>query len=169
MQYNLHPLLVHFPIALLLVYSVIKILPFKKWLPNVSWKHIERALLVFGMLGAGAALLTGDIAEEIARPNHDLVETHSLFAATATWLYGLLLAGELITFINPWIATKVTSQKILKMFSFVGELLTHPILSTTLAVLGLIMISLTGLLGGVMVYGTSADPVAPFVLKILGL
>jgi uncharacterized membrane protein len=169
MSYNIHPLLVHFPIALLLVYSVIKIIPLRKWFPNVSWKHIERALLVFGILGAGAALLTGETAEYLTRPNHDLVETHSLFAATATWLYGILLAGELITFINPWIATKLKSPALLKTFSFLGELLRHPILSTTLAVLGLIMISLTGLLGGVMVYGTSADPVAPFVLKILGL
>jgi hypothetical protein len=27
----------------------------------------------------------------------------------------------------------------------------------------------TGLLGGVMVYGTSADPLAPIVLKLLGI
>jgi hypothetical protein len=34
---------------------------------------------------------------------------------------------------------------------------------------GLLAISLTGLLGGVLVYGTSADPIAGLVLKLLGI
>ena len=84
MMYNIHPLFVHFPIALLLIYSIIKILPLQKWLPAVAWKHIERALLFFGVLGAFAALSTGEIAEQMTRPNNDVVEAHSLFAAIAT-------------------------------------------------------------------------------------
>ena len=56
MTYNIHPLFVHFPIAFLFIYSLIKIVPVKKWLPKVSWKDIERVLLVVGVLGAFAAL-----------------------------------------------------------------------------------------------------------------
>ncbi len=169
MLYNIHPIFVHFPIALLLVYSFVKIIPFQKWFPSVAWKHIERALLLFGVLGAFAALSTGEIAEHLSRPNRDLVEAHSLFATTATWLYGALLAGEILAVAMPWIVQKLKSPKILKALVFIKDLLTHPILSTTLAVLGLITISLAGLLGGVMVYGTSADPVAGTVLKLLGI
>ena len=84
MTYNIHPLFVHFPIALLFVYSIIKILPLQKWLPNVAWKHIERVLLLVGVLGAFAALSTGEIAEHLTRPNHDLVETHQRAGSGAT-------------------------------------------------------------------------------------
>jgi hypothetical protein len=151
------------------VYSVIQILPLQKWFPLVAWKHIERALLFFGVLGAFVALSTGEIAEHMTRPNHDLVKAHSLFATVATWMYGLLLVGEIFSVALPWLVVKVKSPLILKGVTFLNDLLTHPILSTTLAVLGLITISITGLLGGVMVYGTSADPVAGIVLKMLGI
>ncbi len=58
-------MVVHFPVALLLFYSIIKILPWSKWFPNVSWKHIERALLLAGVLGAFVSLSTGEVAEHL--------------------------------------------------------------------------------------------------------
>ena len=94
MSYNLHPLFVHFPIALLFLYSFIKIIPLKKWWPQ----------------------------------------------------------GEIISLVIP-------SKKNL----------THPILSGFLALVGLVAIVVTGLLGGVMVYGPTADPAAGIVLRLLGL
>lgn len=169
MLYNIHPLFVHFPIALLFIYSIIKIIPFKKWFPNVSWKHIERALLLVGVLGAFAALMTGETAEQLTKPNHNLVEAHSFFATTATYLYAILLLGEILSISMSWIDLKLKSGSILKTIVFIKNLLNQPILSITLAILGFITISITGLLGGVMVYGTSADPVAGLVLRLLGI
>ncbi len=169
MAYNIHPIFVHFPIALLFVYSIIKVLPFQKWFPSVAWKHIERALLAVGVLGAFVALSTGEVAEHLVHPNHDLVEAHSLFASTATWTYVLLLVGETLSVMISWITIKVKSQKVLRWITFIKNFLTHPNLSMVLAILGLIAISIAGLLGGVMVYGTSADPLAGLVLKLLGI
>ncbi len=169
MTYNIHPIFVHFPIALLVVYSGIKLLPLQRWLPSVSWKHIERALLFFGILGAFASLSTGETAEYLTRPQQDIVQAHALFANTATWMYGLILIGEILLLATPWVAARAPSLHIPKVVTFFRDLLTHPILSKTLAVLGLVTMSITGLLGGVMVYGTSADPVAAIVLKILGI
>lgn len=169
MSYNIHPIFVHFPIALLFIYSVIKVLPLSKWFPKVMWKHIERALLFFGVLGAFAGLATGETAEHLTRANHDLVEAHSMFASIATWMYVLLLVGEILLVLMPWITQKIKSTQLLKVIIFLKNLLTHRIISIVLAILGLVAISITGLLGGVMVYGTSADPVAHIVLKILGI
>ena len=169
MTYNIHPIFVHFPIALLMVYSIIKILPLQRFFPAVAWKHIERVLLFLGVLGAFVSLWTGEIAEHLTSPNHDLVEAHSMFATIATWTYALLLIGEISSMILPWINLKLKSTQILKTITFIKDLLNHKILPTTLTIIGLIAISLTGLLGGVMVYGTSADPVAGIVLNILGI
>ena len=169
MTYNLHPLFVHFPIALLLLYSLIKILPFRKWFPEVAWRHIEVVLLLTGIAGALAALLTGELAERLARPDEKLVEMHSTFADISTWLYGALLLGEILSFLNPWLLLKFKPTKILSLSLFSEKVLTNSSFAKILAVLGLLAISVTGLLGGVMVYGLSADPVAKIILNLLGL
>lgn len=170
MTYNLHPLFVHFPIALLFIYSIIKILPFQKWFPKVFWKDIERVLLLIGVLGAFVALSTGEIAEELVRANHSLVEMHSAFASVATWLYSALLIGEIATIINARNFTySKTLQFISSLLKFIEKILNNQTFVKILAVLALIAISVTGLLGGVIVYGPSADPFANIVLKILNI
>ncbi len=169
MTYNLHPLFVHFPIALLFLYSILKILPLNKWFPNVSWKHIERALLFFGVLGAFVALYTGGVAQDITQMHSDIVNVHSNFAVLATCIYGLLLFGEIISFIKTKYASVIQSKKILLFLAFTEKFLCDSIFSKLLALLGLVAISVTGMLGGVMVYGASADPIVPIVLKLLGI
>lgn len=162
MIYNIHPIFVHFPIALLLIYSLLKIIPLYKCFPNIVWKQIERVFLVLGVLGGFAALATGETAEHLVRPAHALVEMHSTFAAISIWIYGALLLGEIIIFVSQKRALPNSVNKI-------GGVLTNRWLSGILAFLGLITISVTGLLGGVIVYGASADPFAAIVLKLLGL
>ena len=170
MIYNIHPLFVHFPIALLFVYSIIKILPFKKWFPKVAWRDIERVLLLVGVLGAFAALATGSSAEHLIHANRQLVNAHANFGAAATFMYGALLVGEIAAMIN---SKKFIYGKSLKWISeilqFVETIFCNPIFSGIIAFLGFIAISITGLLGGTIAYGLTADPVAPFILKILGI
>jgi uncharacterized membrane protein len=170
MTYDIHPILVHFPIAFLFIYSIIKILPFKEWFPKIAWRDIERVLLVIGILGAFASLATGDTAKDINRSNNQLVEAHSTFADIATWLYGALLFGEVVSVINIYI-TRLDQKYslLLKITFFLEKVFCNKSFSTIIAFLGLISITLTGLLGGVLVYGTSADPLASIVLKILGI
>jgi hypothetical protein len=80
---------------------------------------------------------------------------HSTFAALSTWLYGFLLCLEIVPFFA---------------FSFVQRRrFVYSLLIKTIALVALISILITGLLGGVMVYGTSADPISPTVLHILNI
>jgi uncharacterized membrane protein len=162
MTYNIHPIFVHFPIALLCVYSLLKIVPLYKWFPSIAWKQTERVLLLLGVMGGFASLYTGEIAEHLVRPEHNLVEMHSVFATVSVWVYSALLIGEIVSVI----AMKRTLPK---SIVGLGKFLTNRWVSGILALIGLITISVAGLLGGVMVYGTSADPFAEVVLKILGL
>ena len=169
MTYNIHPLLVHFPIAFLLLYSLLRILPFDRWFPKVSWRQIRLTVLLAGVLGAMASNATGEIAEHIARPDPRIVELHAFFASASTWLYGLPLIGEVLFVLNQYLAGKFISGVVYTFLGVIERILTNNTLVWILAILGVIAISLTGLLGGVMVYGVSADPLAPFVLKLLGL
>ncbi len=169
MTYNIHPLFVHFPIALLFVYSVLRIVPLKRWFPTIAWREIEFTFLALGVMGAFVALSTGETAEHLVRPTHTLVEAHSFFATLATWMYGLLLSGEILAFLNKKYIPKLLPGSIAKLTLFLERLLTKRVVSLILALCGIVAISLTGLLGGVLVYGVTADPIAGTVLKILGI
>ncbi len=169
MTYNIHPLFVHFPIAFLVVYSVIKFLPVEKWITSISWRPIQRLLLVVGVLGAFVSNTTGEMAEHLVKADHDLVEMHAFFAGASTWIYGILLMGEILFLLNRYFVTKNIQTPINKILISIEKIINQNILSKTLALFGLIAISITGLLGGVIVYGVSADPIAPFVLRLLGL
>lgn len=169
MAYNIHPIFVHFPIAFLLVYSFIKIIPLTKWLPKVNWKHIELTTLIVGVLCAFSASATGEFAEKITKANHNLVEMHSLFAGISIWVYSILLLGEILSFAIPYISSRRINNTLVSFLENVKKIINQKIVSIVLAIVGVIAISITGLLGGVMVYGVTADPFAPVVLKILGL
>ena len=169
-SYNIHPIIVHFPIAFLFIYSIIKILPLSKWFPGISWKQIERLLLVVGVLGAFAAFATGDTAKHLMHPNRQLVSMHENFAALSVWIYGLLLLGEIISVFNQNYRGRFSlNEKIVKILSFLETILCNNVFSKILAFAGFIAIFLTGLLGGAMVYGATADPIAGIVLKLLGI
>ena len=169
-MYNIHPIFVHCPIALLFTYSIIKILPFKKWFPSFAWRDIERVFLVVGVLGAFVALATGDTAEHLIHPNHQLVNMHSTFGALSTWIYEALLIGEIAAYVKErkysW---AVNPSALSKLISFLEQVLCNRVVSIILALAGFIAISITGMLGGVLAYGTTADPLSPMLLRMLGL
>lgn len=168
MNYNIHPIFVHVPIAMLAVYSIIKIIPFKNWFPHVEWRQIERTLLFVGLLGAGAAFLTGDSAEQLLHPNRQLVDMHSTFGGAAIYLYGALLLGEITALINAHHVHYVDNKNFLRLtMHYLENILCNRAVSTLIAFIALIVITITGLLGGVIAYGVTADPIAPYLLKLL--
>ncbi len=141
-----------------------------RWFPRVAWHHIERTLLIFGVLGASASVATGFIAEDLLERHDELVEMHEFFALSTLLSFGLLLLGECATFMNAHFAThRTNAENTLHRLSTVLErVLGNRTVSCLLAFVGLIAIWLTGLIGGVMAHGTSVDPLAEPILKLLG-
>jgi len=93
---SVHPLVVHFPIALLLSAVLLDLVAviFKR--PNLH--GIALWNLVLGTLGAGAAVWTGNMAEEIAKHTfeiHEVMELHEKLGMATLILGTVIVAWRL--------------------------------------------------------------------------
>lgn len=133
---SFHPKVIHFPIAFLLGYFLFELLGIvfkKEFLSKAA--HL---LLLLGVLGALAAVMTGREAEETFeywnKQSGELMEEHEMFANLTFWYFtGILVLRTFVTFKN----------------KFVG-IVKYAIL--VLAFVGVYFIYQTGEYGGKMVY-----------------
>ncbi len=88
-----HPKVVHFPIALLLLYVLLETIGviFRK----EFYQKAAHLVLFLGVLGALAAVLTGKQAEEafeyFNKASGELMEKHEFFATLTIWYFAALL------------------------------------------------------------------------------
>lgn len=165
---NIHPLFVHFPIGLLVVYAVLEIFPLVRWYPQAPWDAIKTVLLVFGALGAVAASGTGEIAEKILGDEslEELIETHSSFAAAATFIFSALAFSYFVRWLS---SHHRIFERRLRPLAFVGsiaDIIAIRWIAVMGALGGLIAITITGALGAAIVYGPDADPLVAIIYSL---
>lgn len=159
---NIHPIFVHFPIALLTIYALFEIFAWKKLRALSWWVYVKATLLFVGIISSFAALNTGEAAEHLIGRSA-LIEMHSTFATGTVWLFGILALVYLIRFVLessyiinfPKLQNFLTAvQNYIDRFSF---------LIPSFAFVGLVLVTVTGALGGAIVYGPEVDPIVSFV------
>lgn len=130
-----HPLIVHFPIALLIVGSVAELAG--HLLKRDDLRHFAFWALMLGVVGAGVAYISGAMAEEQVEhlPNiHNTLEMHEELATItlATWVglgaLRILLAGR------QWLNSGIFYLYIVLLFA------------------GCVLLGTTGYWGGQLVY-----------------
>ncbi len=137
---ELHPLIVHFPIAILILYSIIEISGIS--IKNDFLLRMAHLLLAIGVLTAIAAVLTGNQAAAVAEQlsgnkvffPKEIVEEHETYATFALWFF----AGLLV------LRTYLVLKK-----KFIGIL---RYIFIPLAIIGIFLIYKTGNYGGELVY-----------------
>jgi uncharacterized membrane protein len=136
---ELHPLIVHFPIALLSLYIVLEILTY--FIKQDSLNHFTTWILLAGIIMAVNAVLTGNQAEQVASPYlgntpglKEAVETHEEFATFTLWYFLFLLVVRYFL---------MQKKKMTRLFKSVLIIL---------ALCGGILIFQTGITGGALVY-----------------
>ena len=168
---NLHPIFVHFPIALLCTYALFELAPSKKLRANASWFRTKAILVIFGTLSAFIALQTGEMIEDLFEGQWEsVVELHSAWATASTAIFGIAAALYLLEWIHregqpitskleQWAWAKPIINWLWKIIAVLNK---EPIL-ILLALAGLIAMSITGALGGIIAHGPDTDPVTQWV------
>jgi uncharacterized membrane protein len=131
---NVHPVLVHLPIALLFGYAIAAALALATG--RQSLQHAAAWMLYFGTVGAAATVVTGLLAAgsvEHDEAVHELMETHERF--------GLAVLGlaVILSLWNLWVGGRHSRWG--RVCELVGALAL------------LVLVSLGADLGGMMVYG----------------
>lgn len=166
---NIHPVFVHFPIAFLTIYAIAELFRFKK-LKELSWFFPAKfVLLLVGTIGAFFALGTGEFGEAEFSSARAIIHVHEDAATVATTIFCILLASYLIAGIDSKWGTRIATAPYGKVWSAVSGIFrvvfSAPIV-VALALAGLVAITVTGALGGAIVYGPDADPVVSFVYSL---
>lgn len=165
----IHPAVVHIPIGLLTVYSILEFVRFKKVLAQPYWFYIKAILVIFGTLGTFVALQTGELIEDLFQSS--LMETHSTFATATTIVYGIIAGAYLVL----WIEVDAANWKFLrlggvdklwKVLTVLSRIILKPWLVVLLSLLALSLLTITGALGGALVHGPEVDPVVSFVYHL---
>ncbi len=135
---ELHPKIIHFPIAILVLYSFMEITGIL--IKNIFLQKTAHLLLAIGVLTAVGAVLTGNQAAEVAKNNtglldvKSLVENHETYATITLWYFFAVLIFR-------------TYLSIKKKFSGILKYLFIPIV-----IIGCYLIYETGEYGGELVY-----------------
>jgi len=97
-QVPLHPLIVHFPVVLIIMSALFDLVG--RATDASWWRKASLALLVAGVLGGVAAVLTGESASDIAEKRQGIpeatVEHHEDVAKLSIWIAGGALAARLV-------------------------------------------------------------------------
>ncbi len=164
---NIHPVLVHFPIAFLTIYALLEVFVPKKISSNETFWWIKFFTLWVGFLGSMSAVASGETAENTLndRSLRYLVEYHASFAVLTEWIFGVLAVCYLVTFLKQKNKIPFYEKSFIRLVVTLSEKVLA--FSRPLAFVGLIAVTVTGALGGAIVYGKDADPLVSFVYKII--
>ena len=166
---NIHPLFVHFPVALLSIYSLLEVGSyFSKRLRAQVWlAPVKIFLLLVGFLATLTALVTGSMAEDVlgvGGPRAVIIAVHEPFALATTFIY-FLLAGAYTVHIfdqEGWALRIIGKNRLLRRIWHTKKAFARGVLDTgllpLLALFGFVGITITGALGAAIVYGPNIDP-----------
>lgn len=168
MELNVHPLLVHFPIAFLAGYTLLEFVRIPILTRQSFYFYTKAILLFFGVVMAAPAILTGLIAQRYVT-NHALVDLHQNINILATAVFGILAVGYFILWVQK--TPPVFLQK-MAMWSWIVKLAQFIVQTPVvfiLTLIGIILLTIGGALGGIIVYGANMDPFTAFIAALLGI
>jgi uncharacterized membrane protein len=166
---NIHPLIVHFPIALLTIYAIFECFRAKKFLVSESWFFVKATFLFLGTLGALLAGLTGNFGKSLFQTQYAIIQTHERFAFATGVVFAILSLIYFIVLIDrlfrPQLRKSANASSWESVANIARKFFIGPVL-VPVALIGLVLLIITGTLGGSIVYGVTSDPIAQLVNQL---
>ena len=170
----MHPFIVHFPIAFLMLYALCELLRFQKITVQPFWFYLKASLSIVGVISALAAIITGGMIEAMFRSipeKNAIVPVHEMWAMITLIIFAIPAIAYLITWMQaPECAKSLERWPSIKKISNTLSPLAKKVLATKivvpLALIGLVSVSITGGLGGAMVHGINFDPTVAFIYHL---
>ena len=159
---GLHLMLVHFPIALLVIYVFLEY--FKRFTKADYWFNVRSVFLYLGIFFAVLAIFSGSLLEgDFENKFKALFELHETFATITLYLYSsialyyiLVQFKDKLKFLEKYNFFKTFEKFYINLFS-------KTYVMHTVLLFALISIIVTGSLGAAMAQGPNIDPVVSFV------
>lgn len=162
---NYHVILVHFPIALFTLYSIIEILRFRA-LREPNWFHVKTVVVIAGSIMSVFTILAGVAIKQQFTTDPQgaqLVNTHAGFALTTSIWFGIIALSYLVA----WLSRNGVFKKpgMLRFAAKIQSALTSNFM-ILMALIGLGLITFTWALGGSIAFGPASNPVSDFVYHL---
>ncbi len=152
---NIHPIFVHFPIALFTLYAFFEVIRLPVLIRQAWYFYIKAVLVITGSATSFMAVITGNMAKKFMA-GHPALQLHERFGFATTIIFVVIA----VAYIFAW----KSKESGLENF---GSKLVNSKWVIILAVLGFACLTITGGLGGAMVYGPDADPLFRPIYRFL--
>lgn len=166
---NLHSIIVHFPIACLVLYSWIEIISLFSIRTKKNLETTKYFLLIVWVLWTFGALQSWEVAQDLFWKS-ELIHTHEEFWEKSHMIYVIIscfyLAKLVITkriFAKYW--TKREKSHLSRFISFVDSTTSHYIIAL-ISLLWVVLLSITGALWWAISHWADTDPIVRFVYDI---
>jgi len=142
---DFHPLVIHYPIALLTIYVAFEVIRFQKFTGLPSYSHIKKTFLYLGEISAIVTMVLAILPTSDLAGGGRLTEMYRLFMLITVLVFGLIS----IIYLREW-------HSMLRKFAIIPA-----------ALIGLFFIVVAGGLFAATVYGTHYDPYLAPIFKFL--
>lgn len=160
---NIHPVIIHFPLAFGILYGILEIIPIKSL--DKSLFTTKAILAILSFVSIFAARQAGEVAKIAYNDERTLmlINTHQTFGDLSLYVFGIIFLIYIVQIAGKAMPELFKNRyaKYLVIFSSNG------VVHATFALLGLILVSLAGVLGGIIVWGPDNDPFSKAVYSLL--